>query len=85
MQCKESGYKIPAENTVRARIRALDPLKVIKKREGHNSARTLMPAAGKAPEPEAPLNVVQIDHSPMDVIVVDEIAREPIGRPYLTC
>jgi len=84
MHCKESGYKIPAENTVRARIRALDPLKVIKKREGHNSARTLMPAAGKAPEPAAPLNVVQIDHSPVDVIVVDEIAREPIGRPYLT-
>ena len=84
MQCKESGYKIPAENTVRARIRALDPLKAIKKREGHNAARTLMPAAGKAPEPEAPLSVVQIDHSPMDVIVVDEIAREPIGRPYLT-
>jgi len=84
MHCKERGFKIPAENTVRARIRALDPLKVKNKREGHHAARTLMPAAGKAPEPEAPLSVVQIDHSPMDVIVVDEIVREPIGRPYLT-
>lgn len=84
MRCKESGYKIPSDNTVRARIRSLDPLKVVNKREGHHAARSLMPAAGKAPEPAAPLDVVQIDHSPVDVIVVDEIAREPIGRPYLT-
>ncbi len=84
MRCKESGYKMPADNTVRARIRALDPLKVVNKRDGHHAARTLLPAAGKAPEPAAPLDVVQIDHSPVDVIVVDEVAREPIGRPYLT-
>jgi len=84
MRCKECGYKMPADNTVRARIRTLDPLKLVNKREGHHAARTLMPAAGKAPEPAAPLHVVQMDHSPMDVIVVDEIAREPIGRPYLT-
>jgi putative transposase len=75
---------MPADNTVRARIRTLDPLKVVNKREGHDAARTLMPAAGKAPEPAAPLDVVQMDHSPVDVIVVDEVAREPIGRPYLT-
>jgi putative transposase len=28
--------------------------------------------------------VVQMDHSPVDVIVVDEISRTPIGRPSLT-
>lgn len=84
MRCKECGYKTPADNTVRARIRALDPRKVVNKREGHDAARTLTPAAGKAPEPAAPLEVVQIDHTPVDVIVVDEVAREPIGRPYLT-
>jgi putative transposase len=84
MRCKESGYSVPADNTVRARIRSLDPLKVVNKREGHHAARTLMPAAGKAPEPATPLEVVQIDHSPVDVIVVDEVARESIGRPYLT-
>lgn len=84
MRCKQSGYEMPADNTVRARIRALDPRKVVQKREGHDAARTLMPAVGKAPEPKAPLDVVQMDHSPVDVIVVDEVAREPIGRPYLT-
>ncbi|MEU6586100.1 hypothetical protein [Nocardia sp. NPDC046763] len=27
---------------------------------------------------------VQIDHTPADVIVVDEFHRLPIGRPYVT-
>jgi hypothetical protein len=31
-----------------------------------------------------PLDVVQIDHTPADVIVVDEHDRQPIGRPWLT-
>ncbi len=84
MRCKECRYKMPSDNTVRARISSLDPRKVVNKREGHDAARVLMPAAGKAPEPAAPLDVVQVDHSPVDVIVVDEVAREPIGRPYLT-
>jgi hypothetical protein len=28
--------------------------------------------------------LVQIDHTLVDVIVVDEIERKPIGRPWLT-
>jgi putative transposase len=31
-----------------------------------------------------PLQLVQIDHTLVDVIVVDEIDRKPIGRPWLT-
>lgn len=31
-----------------------------------------------------PLEVVQIDHTRADVIVVDEQSREAIGRPWLT-
>jgi putative transposase len=30
------------------------------------------------------LEVVQIDHTPVDVIVVDEAHRLPIGGPWLT-
>ena len=31
-----------------------------------------------------PLDVLQMDHTPMDLILVDEAARKPIGRPWLT-
>ncbi|WP_456294226.1 hypothetical protein [Streptomyces mirabilis] len=36
------------------------------------------------PEITGLLEQVQIDHTPVDVIVVDEQHRKPIGRPYLT-
>jgi putative transposase len=84
MRCKQAGYKIPARNTIRARIRLLDPLVATGKRKGFDATRSLRSAAGKAPDPKGPLDVVQMDHSPVDVIVVDEEHREPIGRPYLT-
>jgi putative transposase len=31
-----------------------------------------------------PLEIVQIDHTKVDIIVVDEETREPIGRPWIT-
>src|SRR5262249_54527336 len=31
-----------------------------------------------------PLDVLQIDHTPVDLILVDEAVRRPIGRPWLT-
>src|SRR2546427_6035392 len=30
-----------------------------------------------------PLEVVQIDHAPVDCIIVDDYSRQPIGRPHL--
>jgi putative transposase len=84
MRCKNAGYSVPARGTIRARIRQLDPIVVTQSRYGFDATRSLRPAAGKAPEPKHPMEVVQIDHSPMDVIVVEETSREPIGRPHLT-
>ena len=39
---------------------------------------------GMFPAGKYPLDFVQIDHTPMDIIVVDEVYGKPIGRPYLT-
>lgn len=33
---------------------------------------------------QRPMDVVQIDHTPMDIIVVDDLYRQPLGKPYLT-
>jgi putative transposase len=57
---------------------------VTRKRLGGDAARGLRPASGETPVPSGPLGLVQIDHTTMDVIIVDEIEREPIGRPSLT-
>ena len=33
---------------------------------------------------QRPLDFVQIDHTPMDIVVVDDLYRQPLGKPYLT-
>jgi putative transposase len=33
---------------------------------------------------QRPLDVVAIDHTPMDIVVVDDLYRQPLGKPYLT-
>ncbi|CAN5115540.1 DDE-type integrase/transposase/recombinase [soil metagenome] len=84
MRCIRLGYRAPARNTVEARVRSLDPKEVTGRREGYRATKRLRPVIGETPPPEAPLDLVQMDHSPVDVIVVDENSREPIGRPSLT-
>jgi hypothetical protein len=44
----------------------------------------LQGVGGEPPAVTAPLEQVQIDHTVIDLIVVDERDRQPIGRPYLT-
>ncbi len=83
-RCRKAGIKPPASNTIRARIRRLRPEEVVQKREGREAARRLEAAGGQFPPVSRPLEVVQIDHTPVDLIVVDPFSRQPIGRPYIT-
>ena len=82
--CKDHNLPVPARNTVALRIARLDPVQMMRSREGANAVRPLQSAAGNAPEILAPLDQVQIDHTIIDLIIVDERDRQPIGRPYLT-
>ncbi|WP_022670408.1 Mu transposase C-terminal domain-containing protein [Hippea alviniae] len=84
IRCKELGLKPPHINTLRNRIRELSPEYISKKREGRAVSQGKYGASTGHFEVENPLEVVQIDHTPLDIIVVDEKTREPIGRPYLT-
>ena len=82
--CKAQGLRVPARNTVASRIALLHPAAVAQAREGSEGARGLRGAGGSPPAIEALLEEVQVDHTVIDVIVVDERDRLPIGRPYLT-
>lgn len=82
--CKTQGLPVPARNTVAHRIARLDPIQVGRRREGADAVRPLQSAGGTPPEVLAPLDQVQIDHTVIDLIIVDERDRLPIGRPYLT-
>jgi putative transposase len=82
--CRTSGLKPPALNTVKERIDRVRPDRALAKREGSKAALRLKPAPGVTPPAVAPLDTIQIDHTKIDVIVVDQASRLPIGRPHLT-
>lgn len=84
-ECLKQGVKPPSGNTIRLSIERMDFATKLKGRGMSKRAKALYtPKAGNFPETQFPLEVVQIDHTPMDIILVDEIHRKPIGRPYLT-
>jgi putative transposase len=83
-QCRACGLRVPSRGTVLRRIAQLDPVKTVSAREGADAARSRRSAGGVPPEITGLLDQVQIDHTPVDVIVVDERHRLPIGRPYVT-
>jgi putative transposase len=84
-ECQSEGLGFPHINTIYARIGKIDPREKLSKRYSAKLARERHePLRGRFPGADYPNAVVQIDHTPVDVIVVDEEHRLPIGRPYLT-
>jgi putative transposase len=86
LQCfKQKIKRRPHPNTVRARIAAVSDRVKLERRKGKKAAAAKYePIKGHFPGADYPLAVAQIDHTPMDVIVVDEEHRQPIQRPSLT-
>lgn len=82
--CALKALKPPTRNTVTRRIAMLNPVEVGRRREGADGVRTLQAAGGEVPLISSALEQVQIDHTIIDVVIVDERERQSIGRPYLT-
>lgn len=82
-RCKELGLKCPCLNTLKKRINSINPYLKAKSRLGRQIANSTYNLKGESFEVSYPLEVVQIDHTLLDVIVVDP-SGEPIGRPFLT-
>ena len=82
--CLERGLQPPTRRTVQRRLDAMDAREVMKAREGAKAARQrFAPVTGRN-RSERPLDVVQIDHTPADIFLVDSFERKPIGRPWVT-
>jgi putative transposase len=80
-RCRAENLPVPSPSTIRRRLKALSLTDLRRRGEEHPEAK---PVHGHAPPARHPLDLVQVDHTPMDLIVVDPIDREPIGRPWLT-
>ena len=81
---RRAGLKEVMATTVQRRVESLPADLVLKLREGSKAARDEFGPHTCRYEVEHPLDVIQIDHTLADVIVLDDIHRQPIGRPWLT-
>lgn len=83
-RCHIEGLKLPHLRTIKSRIATRRPDHIHRKRYGARAAKEkFSPIMGKL-EAEHPLQIIQIDHTKVDLIVVDEHSGQPIGRPWLT-
>jgi putative transposase len=84
-RAKTLGIKPPGATAIRARIGRISEKQFLRKRGFADKARNrFTPSVGKFPGADYPLAVIQIDHTPIDLIVVDDLHRRPIGRLWLT-
>lgn len=75
----------PGRNTVYRRCYAIDEREKEKKRHGSKAAKDkYSQTLDGYQEATRPLEIIQIDHTLMDIIIVDEETRKPIGRAWLT-
>jgi putative transposase len=81
----ELQLPVPNYRTVQRRVESLDQRLVVGKREGSKRAREKFGPVGISTlSTDVPMDVLQIDHTLVDLIVVDRELRLPIGRPWLT-
>jgi len=80
----KQGLKKISYATLRRIIMQIDERYLYEKREGRNKFLNHLKPSAEHFEATYPLEIVQIDHTPMDIQIVDETYRKPIGRPYIT-
>lgn len=84
-RCRSAGIAPPTESTIRRRLEEI-PTATMMRRRGHkeDAANRFRPILGHFPGADHPLAVVQMDHTKLDIIVVDDVTRRPLGRPTIT-
>ena len=84
LNCRDAGLKPPSRKAVQARISARSMREMTTAREGSKAARQRFVPVQPGLRPRGPLAVVQIDHTKVDVELVDDRTRTVLGRPWLT-
>lgn len=76
---------VPHINTIQRRLNSIRKEKEAEQQAGRQeTGKRNIAYPGHFPGANFPLAVVQIDHTKLDIILVDDVDREPIGRPWIT-
>ena len=74
---------MPTWRTVKARLLLIDERVRATRRGETRLVRARISTPGSY-EVTRPLQVVQVDHTQVDIMIVDQATREPAGRPWIT-
>ncbi|MGO9431567.1 Mu transposase C-terminal domain-containing protein [Rhodoblastus sp.] len=81
--CIQESLDPPSWRTVKARLEEFDLRTQALARHDKRAIAATKAVPGQY-RASRPLEVIQIDHTRVDVIVVDEETRKPVGRPWIT-
>ncbi len=84
-RCSQQGLRAPCWTSVRDRVTAIDPAKLVAAREGAKAARSRYHPVPGTYKIERAFEVIQIDHTLVDVIVVDRAHRQPLQNACHRC
>jgi putative transposase len=76
--------RIPSQRTIYREIARRSPYEVMVARYGKRRAEMAFRASGAGPITSRSLERVVMDHTPSDLIVVDDNSMLPLGRPTIT-
>ncbi len=83
-RCHAVGLMSPGRKAIATRVRKKPRREIVSRREGRKAARDRFAPVLGSLEASWPLALIQIDHTLVDVIVVDSVTRAPIQRPWVT-
>jgi putative transposase len=75
---------IPSKSTIYREIERQPPYELMVARYGKRRAEMEFRVSGAGPETSRALQRVSMDHTPSDIIVVDDSSMLPLGRPTIT-
>lgn len=82
--CRRQGLVVPSIRRLGRWLATQDQADLLRRREGKDKSEPVFLATPGTLTADAPLDIVEIDHTKVDVTIVDPATRQPIGRPTLT-
>lgn len=83
-KCIRDNLPIPSIAAIRKRLKMRNERELYKKKHGADAASQKHEARPGKKLVSRPLEWVQMDHTQVDIILVDDYQRRPLGRPWLT-
>ncbi len=83
-ECLARKLRLPSRKAIMARVRQRPTRELATAREGSKAARAKLCMVKPGLKPVRPLEIVQVDHTKVDIQLVDAASRMPLGRPWLT-